>query len=228
MTLPRWDDEMRFELLRLKNELKAENFRILHHPIGLRAVAKVQEARAQTPQIPLPMTRSASLSQSQTKSHSSLSLSQSTANAPSKAPASANKRINQTSRFRPSARAEGALHLTALARVQLGITKRLVIHALDIVFVSMTIGLGLLLASWITDPTHLSKNPELLRQTPPLRFLMHSNVILLVALLYGFFSLYWLFFKLVTGSTLGESFLDNFRNLQNPRGGASAKDSGDS
>src|SRR5690606_16359161 len=40
MSLPRWDDDMKFELLRLKSELKPENFRVLHTPIGIGAVTK--------------------------------------------------------------------------------------------------------------------------------------------------------------------------------------------
>ncbi len=35
MSLPRWDDEMKFELFRLKSELRPENFRVLAPPLGI-------------------------------------------------------------------------------------------------------------------------------------------------------------------------------------------------
>ncbi|RZA23964.1 MAG: hypothetical protein EOP10_11295 [Proteobacteria bacterium] len=193
MTLPRWDDDMKFELLRLKNDLKAENFRALHNPIGLRPITRKSETK-----IPRSISPMAPVS------------------------------VKPPSRFRPETLPTGLSPDLPQRAHSKSFSRLLVIHALDIAFVLLTIGLGLLLATWVIDPKHISKNPVLLKQAAPLLFLTKSNAFALVALLYGFFSLYWLFFKLVTGSTLGESFLDNFRTLQNPRRQASAKDSGDS
>lgn len=205
MTLPKWDDEMKFELLRLKSELRPDNFRVLHRPIGLGRLIEPElpsapEYRSQA------MASHTSPSDPASKQGAQLPIESRLAALPSLPP----------------------LPTTSVSSMSRGLTKMLLIHALDIGFVVMTIGLGLLLASWLIDPGHVSKNPELLKQATPLRFLFKSNILILALGLYGFFSLYWLFFKLVSGSTLGESFLDNFRSLQNPRRSASVKDSGDS
>lgn len=195
MNLPRWDDDMKFELLRLKSELKPENFRVLHHPMGLGTVTKkISPQSTKLVKVPHP-----SAAQTQARPVQRPRETQAPARVPAPRP-----------------------------RPRKSFTRLVFIHALDLAFVALTIGLGLLLASWVIDPKHVSENPQLLKKAIPLQFLTKNNAFALVAGLYGFFSLYWLFFKFVSGSTLGESFLDNFWTLQNPRERASAKDSGDS
>ncbi len=194
MSLPKWDDEMKFELLRLKSELKPENFRSLHRPIGL---GKLTKKSAQ----------------------------KNLAHSPAKNPRrqSATSEENLRPRFRPE-----SIPPVPTAEPKRGLTRLVFAHALDILFVTTTLGLGLLLASYVMDPNHVSDNPELLRQAVPLRFLAKAKGIQLVLGLYGFFGLYWVFFKLASGATLGESFLDNFWTLQKSRERAPVKDSGDS
>lgn len=214
MTLPKWDDEMKFELLRLKSELRPDNFRVLHNPIGLGRIAKSDEAQAVEalhPNLLASARAPASL-------HIPDALRQTRANEPQ---SSIESRLAAVPSLPPLPTKSGS----PLGR---SLTKIFLIHLLDVAFVLMTLGLGLLLATWLIDPGHVPPNTDLLKQATPMRFLFESNLLFLVLGLYGFFSLYWLFFKLVSGSTLGESFLDNFWSLQNPRRTASVKDSRDS
>ncbi len=201
MILPQWDSDMKFELLRLKSELRAENFRALHHPIGLgHPTASRQESQG-TSLSPLsgPSARS------------------------TVGPAPVAPRLGAAPPLPlPS------LPMNSASPMPRSLTKIFFIHFLDIVFVLITLGLGLLFACWLIDPGHVPWSPEQLKQASPLRFLREVHVVGLMLALYSFFSLYWLFFKLVSGSTLGESFLDNFWTLQKPRTAASIKDSGDS
>lgn len=207
MSLPRWDDEMKFELLRLKSELKVENFRVLHQPLGLGRVTKKTSEVKMGP--PLQTTVS-ELRQHAIDVHAAKFRSAASSSTPTHA------RPSQFSQERRSRSAPNSF------------SRFILVHALDVGFVLLSIAFGVLLAIWVIDPKHLSENPQLLRQSLPLQFLMESNAFALVIGLYAFFSLYWLFFKFVTGSTLGESFLNNFWSLQNPRKSASVKDSGDS
>ena len=213
MALPRWDEEMKFELLRLKTELRSENFRALHTPIGLGLISKALEDESNPQNGIYPHLTNAALV-----------MSTSTATTRANGQKAANARLPSLPSLPPLA----PLPPKTASSMSRSLTKILIIHSLDVGFVVMTLGLGLLLASWLIDPDHLSENPELLKQATPIRFLLESNALTLALGLYGFFSLYWLFFKLVSGSTLGESFLDNFWSLQNPRRMPSVKDSGDS
>ncbi|MBC7658201.1 MAG: hypothetical protein H7249_00680 [Chitinophagaceae bacterium] len=208
MTLPRWDEDMKFELLKLKSELRPENFRVLHAPLGLGRLTKSDAVTALKepvfPHLALPQHPEGILDTN--KGTSSKAIEARLAAIPSLPELPSHATVSLSRRF----------------------SKLLIIHTLDVGFVVMTVALGLLLASWLIDPSHVSENPELLKQATPIRFLAESNAVTIVLGLYGFFSLYWLFFKLVSGSTLGESFLDNFWSLQNPRRTALGKDSGDS
>lgn len=207
MTLPRWDEEMKFELLRLKSELRSENFRVLHTPIGLgRLTASRVESPSDASLLAGSPTFTSSVSDFQFKPVAQKLMESRLAAVPS-LPTLPTKSVSSMSR---------------------SLTKILIIHTLDVGFVVMTLGFGLLLATWLIDPGHGPANPELLKQATPLRFLLENNLFVLALGLYGFFTLYWLFFKLVSGSTLGESFLDNFWSLQNPGKASSVKDSGDS
>lgn len=207
MTLPKWDEEMKFELLRLKSELRSENFRVLHTPIGLgRLTASDIESGPELKSAPSSHSFHSAMSEHQRMQCAQPSIESRLAAVPSLPP----------------------LPTKSVSSMSRSLTKILIIHTLDVGFVVMTLGLGLLLATWLIDPGHVPTNPELLKQATPLRFLLENNLFVLALGLYGFFSLYWLFFKLVSGSTLGESFLDNFWSLQNPRRTASVKDSGDS
>ena len=201
MTLPRWDDEMKFELLRLKSELRSENFRVLHAPIGLGALKKNAIDIASFPHL-----KPAAAADNRRRND---------------LPHTAESKLGSVPALPPIPSFPSASSSRSLSKL-------LIIHSLDLGFVTVTLGLGLLLASWLIDPGHVSDNPDLLRQALPMHFVIKSSVAWLVAGLYGFFSVYWLFFKLVSGSTLGESFLDNFWSLQNSRRAKSIKDSIDS
>lgn len=201
MSLPRWDDEMKFELLRLKSELKPENFRVLHQPMGLGTLTKKPSSNKN------PITES-------TKN---LRASPSPLEARPSSP-----------KLRSAPQAAPIPTPVVRTKPQSALLRTFFVHALDISFVLLTVVIGVLLTIWVIDPTHFSKNPELLKRSIPVQFISKNSALALVAGLYAFFSLYWLFFKLVSGSTLGESFLENFRTSHNPRQHASGKASGDS
>ncbi len=201
MSLPRWDDEMKFELLRLKTELKPENFRALHRPIGLGISTKKNQTPSKLPHL-APKTNTAQVHEGSRQAQM---------------------------RFRPQSITErqDAPRQVAPSFSQ-KLLRLLAIHTLDILFVVITLGVGLLAAAWILDPASVSTDPLLLKEAAPVRILLKSKGFMILLGVYGFFSVYWLFFKIATGATLGESFLGNFRNLQNTRDTRSIKDSGDS
>ncbi|RZA12990.1 MAG: hypothetical protein EOP10_30505, partial [Proteobacteria bacterium] len=134
MTLPRWDEEMKFELLRLKSELRPENFRVLHAPIGLGRITKIDEPAAQ----PISYARAVKSAETHVAAIPPLPL--------------------------PAAK-----HNSSMSR---SLARLLIIHSLDVAFVVMTLGLGLLFASWLIDPGHMALSPELLKRAAPIRFLL--------------------------------------------------------
>jgi len=254
MTLPKWDEEMKYELLRLKSELRSDNFRVLHNPIGLGRLSGgdgssfggkelfpmpklAQPLFAPPHDGPAPLAAPLRKDRDKDREKESGLLaaipplpplpplpqtqSQSQAPMPLKAQAVASPLPTQLPLPLPPLSAEG---LSLSSRVM----KKAIAHSLDLTFVVMTLGLGLLLATWLIGPVNVSENPDHLKHAAPLRFLMESSTLALVLGVYGFFSFYWLFFKLVSGSTLGESFLDNFSSLQNSRNTPPVNDSGDS
>ncbi len=221
MTLPRWDEDMKYELLRLKSELRSDSFRVLHTPLGLgRVVGSEQKAALSTGSelYALPLSQVLFTPPSEHTVHQELEAAREAALAAAQAQV-------QAPALSLPVLSEPLPLPTSLAQ---RLVKILIVHSLDLGFVVVTLGLGLLLATWLIDPGNVSENPNLLKHAAPLRFLLGSNTLALVLGVYGFFSFYWLFFKLVSGSTLAESFLDNFWSLQNPRKAPSVKDSGDS
>lgn len=217
MSLPRWDDEMKFELLRLKSELRPESFRVLHTPMGIGVSTKRQDT---------PNPRGVHLPHL-TKSTQRLAGTSPEAKHPSVA---RSPKASEQKRSEPKAKLNTPVAVAPLPTKKFSNRwpKLLLVHALDLAFVLLTLGLGLLLANWFIDPKNFSANPGVLKQAFPLQLLIKSHGFKLLLGLYAFFSVYWLFFKLVTGSTLGESFFGNIGPLQNPRDTAPVKDSSDS
>lgn len=215
MSLPRWDDEMKFELLRLKSELRPENFRVLHQPLGLGTLRAdlgqtspfphLAPMAQPTPADPWLETQAQEKNKARPTSRGmqpppSLLSAEGLPSARSKAPSSG---------------------LASYARFAL-------VHILDLSFVCLCLSLGLILLSWVVDPQHLSFDLGTLKQASPLQFLQNLQTLALVLGVYTAFVLYWIFFKVVSGSTLGETCFELIKNSETRGTAAPINGSGDS
>jgi hypothetical protein len=208
MSLPRWDDEMKFDLLRLKSELRPENFRALHQPLGL---GTVRSDPLKAPTMPFPHLT------------------------PMKADAKdAEKRpyMPGLPQSMPTTLVDAIGPLPPLGkgpRTRLQSALRFaMVHALDLAFVCLCLSLGLILLSWVVDPLHVSLDLNTLKQASPLQFLQKLQTLAVIVGIYTAFVLYWIFFKVVSGTTLGETCVDLMKQEQMPGRSAPLNGSGDS
>lgn len=219
MSGPRWDDEMKFELFRLKSELRSENFRVLATPLGLGRI-KADPSQARRPE--------RSLYPTLTKSSAEPLSGPSTQPSPEalfprpQRPVSraVPVKLNMDSPRRTLTHESEEIDLSALAsplmvdeRPHFGfkLSHFLLAHLLDLSFVGLCLGLGFVVLVLILDPSHLSLGPEGLLESVPMQVLQRLEIWAIALGVYTVFGLYWLFFKLVSGSTLGESCVNNFR-----------------
>lgn len=207
MSLPRWDDEMKFELFRLKSELRPENFRVLAPPLGIGHIK--QEARvgkALYPSLP-----SAPLPQSTIGSPS----------LPAPPPIAATlplTPVHEATRAPAEPESLGSTYLSYAGGAQSQHTasrparmvRAIFIHVLDLGFVGLCLALGFVVLGLIIDPTNMSFELDILGQSVPAQVLHKMQGWTVLIGVYMVFTLYWLFFKLVSGATLGESCLHNF------------------
>ncbi|MCX6131942.1 MAG: hypothetical protein NTX25_23160 [Proteobacteria bacterium] len=228
MQHPLWDDEMKFELFRFRSELKTESIRVLAEPMGLGLVKRDSNpGRSLYPQLaqkPLendPASNKASLGKavqvaSPTKAYpspgemtaASLQLS-SVPSIPQGSP---------VPKLKPQGPSMYWRHWGFL----------LASHCVDLAFVGLCLGLGFVVLGWVIDPANMSFHPKILAQAVPIQVLQKVNGWALVLGVYIVFSCYWLFFKFVSGVTLGETCLHNFSHGGEPSRAATGKGSGDS
>ena len=224
MNGPRWDDEMKFELFRLRSELRTENFRVLATPLGLGRM-RVEKERSEKPLYPpmrvfLPV-RPALAAQSKGQAlqipgtrglADTASISQE-----SRAPA-IRRDIAQPASMptdRPLASFPAATTTDNSRDKGSSFTHRpwlrwVFVHLLDLGFVMICLALGLVALGFILDPSNMSWTPEHLGQAVPLQILRRLQSWMLVIGIYMVFAIYWLFFKFVSGATLGETCLPKF------------------
>lgn len=216
MSLPRWDEEMKFELLRLKSELRPENFRVLHQPLGL-GTMRVEALQTQASLFPH-LGREAAKAEpwlgTQAMSPSERLNPPLTTNEP---PAS----LLRAAKVQPSL---AKAPRSSVARL----TRAVLVHVLDLSFVCLSLSLGLILLSWVVDPGHMSFNLDTLKEAGPLQFLQKLQTLALVLGVYTSFVLYWIFFKVVSGSTLGETCFDLMKDTETRGTAAPINGSGDS
>ncbi len=218
MSGPRWDDEMKFELFRLKSELRSENFRVLATPLGLGRITQ-DPSQARRPEkslyprlghIPEPVATKPSQvlfpTPGKAKSPHQLSPIQSV---------SAQDMLRRTWTHETEETDLSALAAPLRGEYQSSLISRVgsivLAHVIDMLFVGLCLALGFVVLVLILDPAHLSLAPDGLLESVPMQVLRKIEVWTLCLGVYLVFALYWLFFRLVSGITLGESCVNNFR-----------------
>src|SRR5690606_4891605 len=150
-----------------KSELRPENFRALHQPLGL---GTMRADPAMGMQSPFPHPAGASrmgsdVPEAAEKSRFIPPVSQSL-------PQSAHDMIGPQPPF--SRQGYEALGKTPKGWKQ--ILRLALVHALDLAFVCLCLSLGLILLSWVIDPQNVSLNPDTLKQASPLQFLQNLQI----------------------------------------------------
>ena len=223
MSLPQWDDEMKFELFRLKSELRTENFRVLSAPLGLGRITTEPTSRdtlLYAPMQPLVVP----LCENQGGSHVPASLP------PTKIASRAATHPMALEPMdslvtKPTFQEEQSIREEFMPSNVGRWLRPLFAHSLDLLFIGYCLSLGLLLLGWIVDPMHLTLNFDDLAQLAPLEVLKKMRAPTLLGGLYGFFTIYWLFFRFVSGQTLGENWVSYLHQDQKVLSGLSGKDS---
>ncbi len=213
MSQPQWDEEMKFELFRLKSDLRIENFRVLATPLGLGQVQQ-DAAEAESPLFPSPPL--ATPVPAAAFQASVLLNAPPIPTKPLPPPQAIAMPLTRVENFEPI---EENLdeQMTAYSQDSLVYQPRWIIysrfilgHSLDLLFVGSSLAIGLLVLTWVTDPTHMSLDWSLLSQAFPINLLQKMRLWALLAGLYLVFTVYWLFFRFVSGQTLGESCVHSF------------------
>jgi hypothetical protein len=209
----RWDEEMKFELFRLRSELRSENFRVLANPLGLGTI-QVSRERSDRPlyppmRVPLPLQMPDPLKDQNQQGRRAKPVEvfpweQLRGDKSQKllVPEEPMPQLPLDSFERGPTLATGDGHSMSKRAVRWAL-----VHFLDLSFVLLCLTLGLIALGFILDPQHMSWTPEHLAQAIPLQVLSHLQPWMLLIAVYLIFGLYWLFFKTVSGSTLGESCL---------------------
>ncbi len=224
MAVPQWDEEMKFELFRLKSELRLDNFRVLAMPLGLGAITREPSSR-EAPLFPAAAVPPVPASAYQA---SVLVAPPTIPTKPMPPPTPIQMRLEPVTSHQEGEDAvdeygEGfeTFHRSLWARIN----RFVLVHMLDLLFVGMCVLLGFGMLGWIIDPAHMSFRWEVLSQAAPLALVQKLRVWALILGLYLVFTLYWLFFKFVSGQTLGETCVDNFREGEEPLQAHEAQDS---
>lgn len=201
MSGPRWDEEMKFELLRLRSEMRSENFRVLATPLGLGRISVPQTAAKKSlyPVLRTPSSLKPPRPAPADSSRETAASPQSQAMMPISA-------LEQLQEGTATQKRRSFLPQTRLGRM----LHPLSIHMLDLGFVLLCLGMGLVVLGFILDPTQMSWRPEQLAQALPIQMLQRLQAWTLIVGVYLIFGLYWLFFKIVSGHTLGESLWPKF------------------
>jgi hypothetical protein len=227
MQHPLWDDEMKFELFRFRSELKTENIRVLAEPLGLGLVKRESsQGRSLYPQLAhAPM-------QPETTPAKNLKTKATPAPAPMNYPTPGEMPAASLQTSPIPAIPNPQQPLMPMAD-RPGIPVRrwlflLLSHCVDLCFVGLCLGLGFIVLGFVIDPAHMSLHPKNLLQAAPVQVLRQVHAWALIVGVYIVFGCYWLFFRFVSGATLGETCLHNFSHDFEPPSAASVKGSGDS
>jgi hypothetical protein len=101
-------------------------------------------------------------------------------------------------------------------------------HCVDLGFVGLCLGMGFIVLGFVIDPANMSLHPNILLQAAPVQVLKQVHGWALLIGVYIVFGGYWLFFRFISGATLGETCLHNFSHDEEPSRAAPVKGSGDS
>ncbi|SME94485.1 hypothetical protein [Pseudobacteriovorax antillogorgiicola] len=178
-----WNDELKLELLRLKAEINPQSLKVLSKGIG---IGNIKSVKANNP-----------IFEEETKRHMRVA----------KATVSNSQRPSYTMPLKPSEQAPipTPRYIEQAANIQKGRGFRLFFqsHLLDILFILFSITVGVLFLGIIFDRQHLSAGHW--DQWFPLRLVEGVSLVSAAAIVYGLFGIYFLFFRLAMGMTLGES-----------------------
>ncbi len=227
MQHPLWDDEMKFELFRFRSELKTENIRVLAEPMGLGLVKRESNpGRSLYPQLAHAPLQPEKQDAKNLKTKATPAPTPMNYPVPSEMPATS----LQTSPI-PSIPNSQQPMIPIAERPQ-GSMRRwlflLLSHCVDLGFVGLCLGLGFIVLGFVIDPANMSLHPKILLQAAPVQVLRQVHGWALLIGVYVVFGCYWLFFRFVSGATLGETCLHNFSHDVEPPRAASGKGSGDS
>lgn len=231
MKHPQWDDEMKFELFRFRSELRIEDIRVLAQPLGLGLLPlEPEEARSLYPKLAAPNLNG------DTPARAFQQLRQSTAVLQPSRPKAQDMKVS--SQLRPETLPQRDLHSIQQAepafRKLKGSSAKsrwlylVLAHCVDLGFIGVCLAMGFLVLIGMIDPSSLSLKPHILSQSLPLQFLSHISPWLILLGVYVIFACYWLFFKIISGLTLGETYLHNFNHGSDQLQEALYKESGDS
>jgi hypothetical protein len=227
MQHPLWDDEMKFELFRFRSELKTENIRVLAEPMGLGLVKRESsQGRSLYPQLAHTPMHPETTAAKNLKTKATPAPTPMNYPAPSEMPAAS----LQTSPV-PSIPNPQQPIIPMADRPQPSIRRWLFLvlsHCVDLGFVGLCLGLGFIVLGFVIDPANMSLHPKILMEAAPVQVLRQVHGWALLIGVYLVFGCYWLFFRFVSGATLGETCLHNFSHDVEPPRAASVKGSGDS
>jgi hypothetical protein len=227
MQHPHWDDEMKFELFRFRSELKTENIRVLAEPLGLGLVKHENNAgRSLYPQLAHAPMQSETAATKNLKTKSTPTPNPMSYPTPSAMPAAS----LSAGSVPPMPNSQQPLMTVAAGRASSW--RRffwpLLSHCVDLGFVGLCLGMGFVVLGFVIDPTNMSWQPKILMQAAPFQVLRQVHGWALLIGVYVVFGCYWLFFRFVSGGTLGETCLHNFCHDAEASHPAPVKGSGDS
>jgi hypothetical protein len=227
MQHPLWDDEMKFELFRFRSELKTENIRVLAEPLGLGLVKRESsQGRSLYPQLAHAPMQPETAPAKNLKTKATPAAVPMNYPTPSEMPAAS----LQTSAVPPIPNPEQPM-IARADRQETPMRRWLFLllsHCVDLGFVGLCLGLGFIVLGFVIDPANMSLHPKILLEAAPVQVLRQVHGLALMIGVYVVFGCYWLFFRFVSGATLGETCLHNFSHDAEPPRAASVKGSGDS
>lgn len=227
MQHPLWDDEMKFELFRFRSELKTENIRVLAEPMGLGLVKRESsQGRSLYPQLAHAPMQPETTPAKNLKTKATPAPTPMNYPVPSEMPAASLQTSPVPSIPNPQQ------PMTVMADRQETSMRRwlflLLSHCVDLGFVGLCLGLGFIVLGFVIDPANMSLHPKMILEAAPVQVLRQVHGWALMIGVYVVFGCYWLFFRFVSGATLGETCLHNFSHDAESARAASVKGSGDS
>ena len=207
-----WDEGMQREWLRLKAEIANKNFRPLSIGIGLghlRPLSQVETepsipgidqqalASAHTPQSSQDLTawQEGGALFKKSKSTAAAKPAAMLGYSPEKSMVAESEQLSHQFQKRPTSRSKYE-HL---------FYKYVKSHLIDMLFVILTLFMAASGFALVVEGKPLAWNLQALRDWLPMQWLVELEPIYLLLGIYGVYLMYWLFFKLVLGSTLGQS-----------------------
>lgn len=208
-----WDESMNLELLRLKAELSNKSFRPINLGLGLGELRPVIEkdsemAASVSMEKKADFLSNGAMSDFQPGSESYLSFKNSKQadinRKESSAPYSTEKTI-----IKPVQKSSQLSQKQRVSRPEKRslFYKYVKSHLIDMVFVTVTLAMAVCGFGWVVDDMPSAWDPQALRDWLPIRLLADTEPLHLLLGIYAVFLLYWLFFKLILGATIGQSLI---------------------